>query len=218
MPVIRPLLALLLLVVASPTTRAEDELERIERELERARQVNEGAPRFVPAPGKAVHEHHTRVLLDEAAFQTGVVTLEQCHVNLDPVPATAIVYNAERLQEVRIVARQGIGRAWVDGHQVELREVRPQARICLLARTRSLEPAAGGGWQLRAGPFMRKFLDGYYPMRVKTEILYPGHRLRLTAQEPSQVAGLNVRESGGRLSYDAWFEGRLNIALTFTVQ
>lgn len=196
---------------------AEDELDRMERLLKQAQQVNEGAFRVVAPPDRPMHEHHNRIVLDARSLKSGVVRMEQCHVNLDAVPATAIVYTPGNFRSVRIVNRAGIGRAWVDGHSVELRDVRKGAKICLLAESRALEIHGDGRYTLRSGPFMRKFLDGYYPMRVTHEILYPAHVLTLIGQSPEAAQGFTVDNSEGKLCYDLWFEGRLNVALDFTI-
>lgn len=197
---------------------ADEELDRIERQLEQIRQVSEGAFRVVAPPDRPLHEHHNIVHLDAAALSTGMATMEQCHVNLDPVPSTQIVYNPETLERVRIVARKGIGRAWVEGHKVELRDVERGARICLLARTRIVEPQADGSHVLRNGPFMRRFLDGYYPMRVKMRVDMPGRRLELVEAKPGPETGFKVEESGGELAWDLWFEGELRTAIRFRVR
>ncbi|HET20169.1 MAG TPA: hypothetical protein ENO16_06135 [Chromatiales bacterium] len=197
---------------------ADEELDRIERQLEQARQVNEGAFRIVPPPERPVHEHHNVVRLDESSLATGLALMEQCHVNLDPVPSTQIVYNADNLRSVRIVARSGIGRAWVEGHRVELRDVERGARICLLAETRIVEAQEDGIYVLRNGPFMRRFLDGYYPMRVKMRVEFPGRRLELLDAEPGSETGFRVEETDGALAWDVWFEGELRTAIRFTVR
>jgi hypothetical protein len=44
--------------------------------------------------------------------------------------------------------------------------VEPGARLCLSAQTRALRNTGNGYFNLVNGPYMRKFLDGYYPMRV----------------------------------------------------
>ncbi len=215
---IRRLVILLCAFIATPVRAEEDEFDRIERQLEQARNVSEGELRFVSPSGKPVHEHHNRVVLDARSLTTGVVRMEQCHVNLDAVPATAIVYNRDTLKSVRIVKRSGIGRAWVKGPSVELRDVRKGAKICLLAETRALERQDDGHYTLRFGPYMRKFLDGYYPMRVVNEIVFPGHPLVLLTQSPPAASGFKVDNDQGRLSYDVWFEGRLEVALDFTLR
>lgn len=197
---------------------ADDELDRIERELEQARQVNEGAFRVVPPPGRPLHEHHNRVRLTPDSLASGMAVMEQCHLNLDPVPSTQIVYNPEALRRVRIVARHGIGRAWVAGHRVELREVRRGARICLVAKTRIVEPGPEGSYILRNGPFMRRFLDGYYPMRVTMRVEMPGHRLELLEATPGPETGFRVEARDGALAWDVWFEGELRTAIRFRVR
>lgn len=216
-------LTLALLLVALPAMsqerdEADEELDRIERQLEQARQVNEGAFRVVAPPGRPVHEHHNVVHLDAASLENGMAVMEQCHVNLDPVPSTQIVYNADSLRSVRIVARSGIGRAWVEGHRVELRDVEREARICLLAETRIVEAKEDGSYVLRNGPFMRRFLDGYYPMRVKMRVEFPGRRLELLGTDPGPETGFRVDETDGVLAWDVWFEGELRTAIRFRVR
>ncbi|MEF3194247.1 MAG: alpha/beta hydrolase [Halothiobacillaceae bacterium] len=216
-------LALPLLLIALPCSgqvndAAEDELDRIERELEQARQVNEGAFRLVPPPDRPVHEHHNVVHLAPSSLATGIAVMEQCHINLDPVPSTQIVYNPDTLRRVRIVARSGIGRAWVEGHRVELRDVKRGARICLVAESRIVKPGPEGSHVLRGGPFMRRFLDGYYPMRVTIRVDMPGHRLELLGTEPGPETGFRVKERDGALTWDGWFEGELRTAIRFRVR
>ena len=219
----KPRVALLLLLLSLPAAgqerdAAEDELDRIERQLEQARQVNEGAFRLVPPPDRPVHEHHNVVHLAPSSLATGMAVMEQCHINLDPVPSTQIVYNPGTLRSVRIVARSGIGRAWVAGHRVELRDVARGARICLVAETRIVEPRPDGSYVLRNGPFMRRFLDGYYPMRVTMRVDMPGHRLELLGTEPGPETGFRVEARDGTLVWDVWFEGELRTAVRFRVR
>lgn len=213
-----PLLLIALTAAGQDRDEAEDELDRIERQLEQARQVNEGTFRVVPPPGRPVHEHHNVVHLAPSSLATGMALMEQCHINLDPVPSTQIVYNPGTLRSVRIVARSGIGRAWVAGHRVELRDVARGARICLVAETRIVEPRPDGSYVLRNGPFMRRFLDGYYPMRVTMRVEMPGRRLALLGAEPGPETGFRVEAWDGALAWDVWFEGELRTAVHFRVR
>ncbi|MGD8911541.1 MAG: hypothetical protein PVJ68_02195 [Candidatus Thiodiazotropha sp.] len=54
------------------------------------------------------------------------------------------------------------------------------AAICLQAETQSLHPTGQGGYQLRNGPYMRRFLDGYYPMLLTLQVDYPAELIRFT--------------------------------------
>ena len=62
---------------------------------------------------------------------------------------------------------------------------------------------------------MRRFLDGYYPMRVSLKIQYPTQRLQLVKYSPLPQAGLTLLVSEGDIRFDAWFEGRLHTQLEF---
>ena len=85
----------------------------------------------------------------------------------------------------------------------------PGAKLCLNARTRVLTRNEDGSYTVRNGPYMRRFLDGYYPMRVSVELRYPCGRLQLSGSSPRPQQGLTVTETACGVSLDAWFQGRL---------
>jgi hypothetical protein len=62
---------------------------------------------------------------------------------------------------------------------------------------------------------MRKFLDGYYPMRVTLEIEYPPQLLKLIDISPSEEPGFKHLESAGSIRLDAVFEGVLLTLIQF---
>jgi hypothetical protein len=62
---------------------------------------------------------------------------------------------------------------------------------------------------------MRRFLDGYYPMRVTLAVHYPCERLQFAGATPTPQPGFSVRDADCRVDVEAWFEGRLNVALRF---
>jgi hypothetical protein len=62
---------------------------------------------------------------------------------------------------------------------------------------------------------MRRFLDGYYPMRVSMKIDFADSGLRLIAMKPERQQGFEVKEQNGSLAFDAWFEGRLRTEFLF---
>jgi hypothetical protein len=98
---------------------------------------------------------------------------------------------------------------------VQLRDVSPGARLCLRGESRALHDLGGGHYRLRNGPFMRRFLDGYYPMRVFLEIAYPSDRIRLAAHSPDSQEGFRVSEGPGTIGLEANFEGRLVTCFDF---
>jgi hypothetical protein len=186
---------------------------------ERVRAISDGELRFLAEPpDKPVHHHHNRIILTPSSLEDGWVTLEQCHSDLDPVPRAQIVYHPERTKDLRVVSYEGIARAEVQGPSVQLRDVGPGAGLCVQARTLTLLAAEDGGFELRNGPFMRRFLDGYYPMRVSMDIELPSDALRFVDARPGPQAGLSLREAPGRIELDAWFEGELRTTLRFAHQ
>lgn len=192
-----------------PETLLWDDLE------ERIRRLNTGDLVLLPVPpDRPVHHHLTRLEITPEALDTGWVRLQQCHDNLDRVPATQIVYQPGRLRQLEIVGYRNIESAWVEGDSVQLQNIAADAQVCIAAETRALHRTGEGEWELRNGPFMRQFLDGYYPMRVSLEVKYPD-RLALVATTPAPQPGFEVRDAAPWVAVEAWFEGRLSTRLQF---
>ncbi len=172
--------------------------------------VNEGELRVLASPPpRPVHHHHQRLTLVSASLGDGWVRMAQCHENLDRVPATQIVFRKGRVRELRVTRAERVGRAWVEGESVQLENVERGARVCLEGWTRALTALPDGRYRIVSGPYMRRFLDGYYPMRVTFVLEHPG--LRVESVSPPRQPGLEVRRESGRLSMDVWFEGRLEL-------
>jgi hypothetical protein len=182
----------------------------------RVAMVNEGSLEFLPtAAAQGVHYHRNRIRITEDSLSRGWVELEQCHENIDAVPAAQILFRADGIRALEIDRSENIGRAWVDGHSVQLENVGPDAELCIRAQSRALQALGDGLYRLRNGPYMRRFLDGYYPMRVALRIDYPDERLRLVGQAPSAQEGFRVSQSPDGLDVDATFEGRLVTCFDF---
>jgi len=182
---------------------------------ERARRVNEGELVFLATPPeRRVHHHLTRLEITAQALGDGWVLLHQCHEHIDQVPAAQIVYQPGKLRRLEIALYRNIGAAWVEGDSVQLRDVAGDAQLCVAAETRALHAVGDGRYELRNGPFMRQFLDGYYPMHVSLEVKYP-EGLELVGTEPEPQPGFAVRRAGSWVGVDAWFEGRLSTAMRF---
>jgi hypothetical protein len=98
---------------------------------------------------------------------------------------------------------------------VQLQDVGKQAHVCLQASTRALRLQEDGSFALVNGPYMRKFLDGYYPMRVSMRVEYPPDLLQVAGITPSAQSGFAVRQKKGTLDFDAMFEGELRTTIQF---
>ncbi|HER20056.1 MAG: hypothetical protein JXJ30_06850 [Halothiobacillaceae bacterium] len=191
--------------------QAEERAREEQRLLEKARQVNEGELEFLgsePDPDGA--RMHKRLRLDRESLETGWAEMHQCHDNLDPAPAVQIVFNPERTRNIRITSREGVGMAKVDGPSVQMREIERGARLCVNARVLAIEPhPTAAGYQVENGPFMRRFLDGYYPMHVRLALDWPAGLLAFADSTPPAQPGLSIETRPDGLRLDAHFEGRL---------
>lgn len=178
--------------------------------------VNEGELTFVEkAKNKGVHHHHNKMLITDSSLDDGWVKMEQCHRNLDAVPLAQILFSKSRSRNLSVSHSENIGKAWIEGNSVQLEDINKQAVLCVKAETRSLVYNGDGTYSLRSGPFMRRFLDGYYPMQVTMDVDINAKRLRYFETTPTPQNGLKVWRSAGAVHFDAWFEGRLNTDIRF---
>ncbi len=179
-------------------------------------EVNDGDLRFLAkAPERLAHHHQNRITLTPDSRDSGWVKLEQCHQHLDPVPNTQIVYSQDRIRALRITRAENIERAWVDEDSVQMENIRHDALICVEAESRALLRDGPNAYILRNGPYMRRFLDGYYPMRVTMAINLGGSGLRFDSSVPASQPGFNLHVSRDEVGYDTWFEGKLTTAIRF---
>ena len=96
---------------------------------------------------------------------------------------------------------------------MQIKDIAAESEICISADKKALSYEKGK-YYLRLGPFMRRFLDGYYPMRVQVEVSYPAF-LQLVSASPVDA----LRRTSGRTSYadfDLWVIGKLDIELVFS--
>ena len=198
---------------------AEDEWAEMERELaleQQALAVNEGELQLLERPPEAAsHFHDTRLMLTEQSLRDGWVTMYQCHSDLDKVPSSQIVYQKNRIRKIRIVSSQNIDSAWVEGHTVQMKGIAAESKICISADRRVLM-FDKGQYHLRLGPFIRRFLDGYYPMHVRVEVSYPAY-MQLISSTPVKA----LQYSKNQFSFadiDLWVVGELNIEFVFAVR
>ncbi len=178
-------------------------------------QVNTGDLEFFdPAPpGGPFHHHANRLTLTADTLESGWVRLEQCHDNLDAVPRTEVVFRDGKARGLVVVESRNIGRAWVESNRVQLRDVGKQARLCIAGELRLVRSVSDGGYLLRSGPYMRRFLDGYYPMRVSLQIDLAGLPIRIDGVQPVAQPGFEVRIDEQGVGIDALFAGRLMVEL-----
>jgi hypothetical protein len=186
---------------------------------ERIDAVNEGELEFLDIPPQEpVHHHINRIQIRMNSLKDGWVELHQCHRHLDPVPHLEILYHPQRIRQIELLSSENIGSSQIIGSIIDLKDVRHGASICLRAQTRSLHPLGQGGYQLRNGPYMRRFLDGYYPMHLTLEVKYPAELMQLTALRPLPIDTGQAQLREGSLYWDGWFQGRLFTEIDFHSQ
>ena len=170
---------------------------------------------FAAPPDSHVLQSVNRLFIDTHSLADGWVRLQQCYRGLDPVPDAEIVYAYRDMRGLRIESQTGIASATVRGASIQLEGVGKAAELCVAAEAQMLVPNAAGNYALRNGPFHRRFLDGYFPMRVTLEVQFPAERLRLLSVSPVAQPGFSVRQDDGRLSIDGLFAGSLTIEALF---
>ena len=211
-------------VAEEPITEKTLSEEEIEAWLnddseDRALAVNEGSLEFLDkAPEKPVHHSHNTFTINNQSLQTGWLDLLQCHTNLDAVPAAQIVYRYQRMKKLHIESSSGISRAWVEGKSIQLEDIGKGARLCVGAEVKLLHSISDDRYVLKNGPFHRKFLDGYFPMRVTLAINYPADKIEYFSIKPVLQPGFSVENTHNKLVIEALFQGKLMTEIQFTLR
>lgn len=172
--------------------------------------------RILSAPVDPPPHHHSKhLIIRPESLRTGWVIDRQCHENLDPVAAMQVVFGAGKVRKLRITRSDNIGAARVEGDSVQLERVGANAVLCLESENRALEyDPLLRQYTLVSGPYMRRFLDGYFPMRVSFNLEYPPQRLRLVGLQPA-VLRAGASTPPGRVRIETLFEGELRLVLRF---
>ncbi len=178
--------------------------------------VNEGELHFLTTPpDRPVHHHHNRITIRDSSLEDGWVQLDQCHRNLNAVPSAEVAYRPGRIRNLRVTRAVHIEGTWAEAHSVQLRNVQRGAELCVQAETQALSRNGEAGYSLTNGPYMRRFLDGFYPMRVSMTVKLDTDKLRFVESIPAAQPGFTLRQQANEVGYDAVFEGILTTVLRF---
>lgn len=212
----RSLFSLLLLGYVQALTAAEPPADLdawLEEDFVDVSQVNEGELEILAEvpPGGPFHHHQNILRITPDSLRTGWIHVSQCHDHLDPVPLSEIRFRRDRIRNIRVTRHQGIAKAWADDFSVQLETVSRDATLCLDAELKLLKPLNTHRYQLSSGPYMRRFLDGYYPMRVSLSVVLSGLKGTLQLRHPQPQTGLNIQSGGHRLDIETLFAGRLDL-------
>ena len=180
--------------------------------------INEGQLTFIAPPAdKNILATEAVMTITDNSLKTGMVSLQQCYRNLDPVAEMDVVYSYKNMKQLHIVSVGNIADARVVGNSIQLRDVTASASICITAQVQLLENTAEDSYLLSFGPYYRRFLDGYYPYHATVIIDYPERLLRYADVLPSQRPMFELVTKPGKLIMDTWFEGVLQVNITFSV-
>jgi hypothetical protein len=151
------------------------------------------------------------------ALRDGWVDFEQCHHQLDAINKIEVVYNSETTRALKVTHTQGIGRTQTQSASVTLQTVSPGASVCIQGQSQTLIAVGDQHWQLKRGPYMRKFFNGYYPMHLQERLNWSQTDLTLTQPEPGQRIGriFDLHPQAQRLTARYWFEGELRPVYEF---
>jgi len=186
-----------------------------ESERQRIAAVNEGELEFLdePPPGP-VHHHRSRIVITRQSLADGWVLMEQCHERLDRVAEAQIVFNPGRTRALEVLSFHNMDTAFVESNTIQLRGIREGSKVCARLETRALHSLGVQIFELQNGPFMRRFLDGYYPLQLSIQIEYPPH-LELVDYAPENQPGCAVTSASGHVGVEALFEGELRTRFRF---
>ena len=214
-----PLTKFFLLCILFPTL-ANAALSEEEMFFKGVSDVNVGDLKFLTqAPATPVHHHQNQITLTGSSLTDGWAKLKQCHHHLDAVPDMQIVYGLGRIRNIAIESSHNIGRSWVHENSVQMQQIDRDASICISAETQALASHGNHQFSLTNGPYMRRFLDGYYPMQVSLQVVLQAPGLRFSAIDPLPQPGFLVTqtspESANEVTYHAIFEGELRTRIDF---
>lgn len=177
------------------------------------------------------------ITITNNSFKTGFVNFSQCHTHLDAIRAIDIVYNPETTQQLKVLSSQKIQKVIAHAASIELKNVEKGAEVCVAGKVKTFRfDQQNQAWVLLRGPYMRKFLDGYYPMHVQETIQWPQAPIkwkktevfdksqnqfvkifsdRLLTKNPAETPHPQMQKSPQKIQGDYWFEGKLKINYLF---
>ncbi len=220
----RTLLSIFLFVFGIGITQANEiSPEELERwfntdslDPPRYKEVNDGHLVFLTEkPEKRLHHHHNSVTILPDSLSDGWILIKQCHRNIDKVAAAQILFKAGKVKNIKVISSENIEKTWVEGASVQMENIKANAELCVQANTRSLKHHSDGTYSLRNGPFMRRFLDGYFPLHVSLDLNYAQTDLELIDISPITQNGFDVEKRDGSVKIDTIFEGRLHTEFHF---
>lgn len=143
----------------------------------------------------------------------------QCHHQLDPVPKIEVAYHPTNIRNLEVVSAEGIESTQLKMHSVELKDVSKGAKVCIQGESKTAK-ITQAGFEINRGPYMRRFLDGYYPMIVEETIEVANVQANLKSYQPAQKNVQNLtktqHDSNDEYKFEYAFEGQLRSQYVFS--
>ena len=203
-----------------PANNSEAELERWFNSNEedispKPSDISDGELKFLDkAPETSPHLAENTITILPRSLDDGWVRLNQCHQKLDMMPAAQIVYLHKPVRKLKVTQQHNIKKSYIDNNTVQLEHIGEGARICVEAEIEALSRDKDNTYVLDNGPFLRKFLDGYFPVSLQLSIHYPD-KLQLIRTDPQEQPGVRILKKPSSLTISALFEGILQTRTWF---
>lgn len=175
--------------------------------------VNDGQINWVSAEqtkGKYYLENKITVIPE--SLKTGWVKFIQCHNQLDPFYKVEVQYHSENTRNLQVQSHDLIDEVNIDNinQTAVLIEAKKGAKVCISGESKTMK-ATEKGYVIQRGPYMRKFLDGYYPMYLKESLDWSATPIELEQTHIQTQPGRSFKYSQANktLTAEYWFEGRL---------
>lgn len=180
--------------------------------------ISSGEIRWIePEKTKNSYRLETDLFIPKSALDDGWINFQQCHFELDAVPKIEVVYHPDKTRSLALSSSKKIEHITVNQASVTLEKVSKGAFVCISGQSKALIKTAKG-YTLNRGPYMRKFLSGYYPMHLKEQINWNKVPLTLISPESTNQLGKSIIATSKHISANYWFEGKLQTHYNFSYQ
>ena len=180
----------------------------------KAREISSGELKFLDPSGVPEgYWLHNIINIDQSSLKTGWVQFEQCHYELDPTNLITITYNKDRTKNLAVKHSLGIEKHTIIDTHIDLKNIQKGAEICVFGETKTLHKTPQG-FVMKRGPYMRRFLDGYYPMHVEESITY-NPKIYPDIKYYINQLGRTFKLEYNSINAQYWFEGELKPEYVF---
>jgi hypothetical protein len=190
-----------------------------EKYFQKQKPINGGKLTFLPhaRADRVMHSHNT-VTITHKSIDTGWVKLKQCYYNLDAFPRVEAIFRYRFFRKLKVLSVKGVDKARVKGKSIQMINVRKGASLCTQSEIRVFYQNKDKTFSLVNGPFSRRYLDGYFPIRVTLDVRYPEGMLDYISANHHNQPGLRLTRQAGNIRLAAIFEGKMVTQMRFRLR